>query len=662
MPSGRVTAGAARADVRMRVEPANGVGDRVARDLDVGIQHELIVGAGAVQHQVVRDAVADVARARAGRCTWMPESAKRALPSRITSSATLRSSLLSISATATLRTHAVLARGADRERELAQAALEQHRVRPERDDADGQRGGKHEDGLRESAAGTARQSRTVAARRVESSKNRAAASTAARRFPFRSATPAMSRTRTLRYRRRRARRIRHARCCERAGVRADIARDVADVLVDRRSPRPHDARARAARALSRRDREGRDDESRRADVVNARPAAQTWDGERLPGPWLTLRALDAAAAMAATHGTGTVVIRRSHHIACLAAYLLRATERGLVAIVESSDPIVAAVVPHGGLTPIITPNPIAAGLPTSGDPILVDVSSSITSMGFAKQEMRAGRKLPGPWLIDAEGNATDDPARAVPRAQRRAAAARRPRRRLQGLRARAPRRGADGGTRGSRPRRSARRLGRHRVRAGARSGGVRRTRSVPAADGSHGARRARRRRRGRASIACGFPARRACSGCASSRRTASRSIRRSCRRSRRGRTKLGVAAPAQRTSLTQVMGTAGVRTRQWRSPWPTLPYRRRRRSPTRRVHDARRHPRLARELATLTAMIRIHCHDLHGEDDGLCDDCARPPRRTRRGGSTAACSATTSRPARTARSTATARRCASDVA
>ena len=114
--------------------------------------------------------------------------------------------------------------------------------------------------------------------------------------------------------------------------------------------------------------------------------------------------------MAAMHGTGTVVIRRSHHIACLAAYLIRAAERGLVAIIESSDPLVAAVVPHGGLTPIITPNPIAAGLPTSGDPILVDVSMSITSMGFANQELQAGRMLPGPWLIDAAGNATADPA------------------------------------------------------------------------------------------------------------------------------------------------------------------------------------------------------------------------------------------------------------
>ncbi len=145
-------------------------------------------------------------------------------------------------------------------------------------------------------------------------------------------------------------------------------------------------------------------------ILNSRPAAQLWDGHRLPGPWLTLRALETAGSMAAMHGTGTVVIRRSHHIACLAAYLIRAAERGLVAIIESSDPLVAAVVPHGGLTPIITPNPIAAGLPTSGDPILVDVSMSITSMGFANQELQAGRMLPGPWLIDAAGNATADPA------------------------------------------------------------------------------------------------------------------------------------------------------------------------------------------------------------------------------------------------------------
>src|SRR5512141_560488 len=196
---------------------------------------------------------------------------------------------------------------------------------------------------------------------------------------------------------------------ERAGVRADIARDVADVLAtaDLLGHTTHGL-ALLAPYLAEIEK-GSMTKSGEPKIVNARAASETWDGQRLPGPWLTLRAVDRAATMAAANGTGTVVIRRSHHIACLAVYLLRATERGLVAIVQSSDPTVAAVVPHGGITPVVTPNPIAAGLPTSGDPILVDTSSSITSMGYAKQEMEAGRKLPGAWLVDAAGNPTDDP-------------------------------------------------------------------------------------------------------------------------------------------------------------------------------------------------------------------------------------------------------------
>ena len=192
----------------------------------------------------------------------------------------------------------------------------------------------------------------------------------------------------------------------RSGVRADIARATADVLVTG-DLLGHTTHGLALLAPYLADIEkGSMTKTGEPTVVNARAASETWDGQRLPGPWLTLRALDRATTMAAANGTGTVVIRRSHHIACLAVYLLRATERGLVAIVQSSDPTVAAVVPHGG----ITPNPIAAGLPTSGDPILIDISSSITSMGFAIQQKNAGKKLPGAWLIDNQGNATDDPA------------------------------------------------------------------------------------------------------------------------------------------------------------------------------------------------------------------------------------------------------------
>jgi L-lactate dehydrogenase len=145
-------------------------------------------------------------------------------------------------------------------------------------------------------------------------------------------------------------------------------------------------------------------------VVADTPAAVTWDGRRLPGPWLVLQAMAVASERAARYGTGTVVLRRSHHIACLAVYLKRATDRGLLMLLACSDPSGASVAPFGGLDAVFTPNPIAAGIPTPGDPMLIDISTSATSNGMCKRLHDEGRKLPARWVIDAQGRATDDPS------------------------------------------------------------------------------------------------------------------------------------------------------------------------------------------------------------------------------------------------------------
>ena len=146
------------------------------------------------------------------------------------------------------------------------------------------------------------------------------------------------------------------------------------------------------------------------EVLSERAAVALWDGGRLPGPWLTLRAIEDAIERARRCGTGTVVIRRSHHIACLAAYLTRATERGFVLLLSCSDPNSASVAPHGGLKPLFTPDPMAFGVPTSGDPVMVDLSASLTTNGMTARLHKHGRKLAHPWLLDATGRATDDPA------------------------------------------------------------------------------------------------------------------------------------------------------------------------------------------------------------------------------------------------------------
>jgi L-lactate dehydrogenase len=151
------------------------------------------------------------------------------------------------------------------------------------------------------------------------------------------------------------------------------------------------------------------------EVLADRGSAVTWNGRYLPGPCLVHRAIDLAFDRIADHPLVTIAIQRSHHIACLATYLERATERGMMLLLACSDPRCATVAPHGGLRPVYSPNPIAVGIPTAksdadGEPILIDISTSVTANNAIGQHHREGSRLPARWLLTSGGEPTDDPA------------------------------------------------------------------------------------------------------------------------------------------------------------------------------------------------------------------------------------------------------------
>ena len=134
-----------------------------------------------------------------------------------------------------------------------------------------------------------------------------------------------------------------------------------------------------------------------------------WDGLYLPGLWLVERALHMAFERIATHGVVTFAIRRSHHIACLAALVKGATDRGYLAILATSDPAFGFVAPYGGREPLLTPNPFAIGYPGRRTPVLVDICASITTVSMTRQKAAAGEPFRHPWLMDSDGRPTSDP-------------------------------------------------------------------------------------------------------------------------------------------------------------------------------------------------------------------------------------------------------------
>jgi len=194
-----------------------------------------------------------------------------------------------------------------------------------------------------------------------------------------------------------------------AGLQDGLARDVAQVLLEG-DLLGHDTHGLALLApyLNEIDTGGMA-RSGSPTRIAGRLAAQLWDGQRLPGPALVRQGLSCAAEMAAACGTGSVVIRRSHHIACLAAFLGPWVERGLAVMLMSSDPFTASVAPHGGRQAVFTPNPLAVGIPTESTPILIDISASLTTNGMVNRLARNGQRLAHPWLLDGAGHPTNDP-------------------------------------------------------------------------------------------------------------------------------------------------------------------------------------------------------------------------------------------------------------
>jgi LDH2 family malate/lactate/ureidoglycolate dehydrogenase len=141
-----------------------------------------------------------------------------------------------------------------------------------------------------------------------------------------------------------------------------------------------------------------------------RPAVAHWNAKRLPGPYVVTQAITWATERAKEFGTGCVAIEHSHHIACLAAYLEAPAKAGYLIEVFTSDPGAASVAPFGGTKAVMTPNPMAIGIPTNRfPPILIDVSASITTNAMTNRMAAANQSAPGLWWADQSGQPSADP-------------------------------------------------------------------------------------------------------------------------------------------------------------------------------------------------------------------------------------------------------------
>ncbi|HLI27801.1 MAG TPA: Ldh family oxidoreductase [Chloroflexota bacterium] len=149
----------------------------------------------------------------------------------------------------------------------------------------------------------------------------------------------------------------------------------------------------------------------RPEIVATGPATAWVDGGQALGPVVALAAMEEAIRLARAAGAGVVAARRSNHFGAAGYYAEQAAAAGYVGLALSNTP--PALPPPGGAAPYLGTNPLAFAFPTSGEPLVIDLSLSVVARGKILEARQAGAPIPSGWAVDRAGHPTTDPAAAL---------------------------------------------------------------------------------------------------------------------------------------------------------------------------------------------------------------------------------------------------------
>ncbi len=121
-------------------------------------------------------------------------------------------------------------------------------------------------------------------------------------------------------------------------------------------------------------------------------------------------AYDMVLPKAREYGIAICTGRESSNIGCGSYYGWKAAKDDMILLLCCNTYL--AMAPFGGADKLIGTNPIVAAVPTSGNPIVMDISTSGVAMGKIQAYAREGKELPVGWANDIDGNPTTDPKAA----------------------------------------------------------------------------------------------------------------------------------------------------------------------------------------------------------------------------------------------------------
>ncbi len=121
------------------------------------------------------------------------------------------------------------------------------------------------------------------------------------------------------------------------------------------------------------------------------------------------KAIRVGIEIARQERTACVITRRCNHVGRLGAWVQIAAKEGMLALATCNSPLRGHhVFPWGGRDRRLGTNPLAYAVPKSGDPVLADFATSVAPEGKIRFHRNEGKQVPDGWILDANGNATND--------------------------------------------------------------------------------------------------------------------------------------------------------------------------------------------------------------------------------------------------------------
>ena len=136
------------------------------------------------------------------------------------------------------------------------------------------------------------------------------------------------------------------------------------------------------------------------------------DGSHNQGMVVMKKAVVMALEKAKEHGFGMGgTFNTASSTGAIGYYADKIAREGLIGFVFAGSP--ETVNTHGSYQPIFGTNPLAIGVPTENDPVVLDMATAAMAYYGLIEAKTAGRTIPEGIAYDSEGKITTDPAKAM---------------------------------------------------------------------------------------------------------------------------------------------------------------------------------------------------------------------------------------------------------